>query len=101
MSYTLEHNTEKNRFEVKVEGATAIAEYKLFPGGIAYTHTEVPKQLEGKGIGSFIAKGILDYAQEHNLHVKPYCSFIKAYIDRHPEYQQNSVFHNKDLQNEN
>lgn len=100
MKYTLEHHPEKNRFEVHVEGLTAIAEYKLFPGGIAYTHTEVPKELGGKGIGSFIAKGVLDYAQEHNLHVKPYCSFIKAYIDKHPEYQENSVFHNKSLQNE-
>ncbi|MGB7393287.1 MAG: GNAT family N-acetyltransferase [Pricia sp.] len=97
MEYELINHKEKSRFEVHVDGKIAFADYKLFDAGIAYMHTEVPKELEGKGLGSFIAKGILDYAEENDLKVKPYCPFIKAYIDRHPEYQANSMFHNKDV----
>lgn len=99
MEYKLINNTEKSRFEVHVGPYTAIEEYKLFDGGISYIHTEVPKELAGKGgVGSFIAKSILEYAITNKLKVKPYCTLIKSYIDKHPEYQKISVFHNKNLQ---
>lgn len=95
MDYQLINNEKENRFEVHIEDLVAFVDYKLFKDKIAYTHTEVPKELSGKGVGSFIAKSVLYYAAEHELKVKPYCPFIKAYIDRHPEYQENSLFHNK------
>lgn len=93
MPYTLQNNTTANRFEVHVEGKTAFVDYKLHKDEISYTHTEVPEELSGKGIGSFLARGVLEYAKEHKLMVKPYCPFIKAYIDRHKEYQSISKFH--------
>ncbi|ETN95517.1 GNAT family N-acetyltransferase [Zhouia amylolytica] len=96
MELKLINNEPQKRFEVHYENSIAFVDYKLFKGGIAYIHTEVPKALSGKGIGSFLAKGVLDYADENGLKVKPYCPFIKAYIDRHVEYQKNSIFHQKD-----
>jgi len=98
MEYKILNNKERNRFEVHIKEYVAFAEYKLSEKAIAYTHTEVPKELSGKGVGSFIAKAVLDYAFDHNLYVKPHCPFIKAYIDKHPQYQENSIFHNKNLQ---
>lgn len=97
MSYTITNNEKDKRFEIHEDGFVAFEQYELFDGGISYLHTEVPKELEGKGIASAIAKYILDYAEENNLKVKPYCPYIKAYIDKHVEYQANSVFHNPDL----
>jgi len=94
MSYKLINNKEANRFEVKVGGYTGFVDYKLKKGVIRYTHTEVPKELSGKGVGSFLAKNVLEYAKEHQLRVKPYCPFIKAYIDKHQEYLEISEFHN-------
>ncbi|NKI26618.1 N-acetyltransferase [Arenibacter sp. 6A1] len=93
MSYELIHNKKEHRFQVSIDGHMGIEEYKLFPGGIAYIHTEVPKALAGQGVGSFIAKGVLDYAAQQGLKVKPVCPFIKAYIDRHHKYQANSIAH--------
>ncbi len=87
MSYSIDQNTEANRFELTTEGKTAIVEYELSGNRIALVHTEVPPQLEGRGIGSALAKHVLEYAQTHQLKVLPLCPFIKAYIDRHPEYQ--------------
>ena len=52
-----------------------------------FTHTGVPTALEGRGIGSALAKAGLEYAQAEGLAVVPLCSFIRAYIDRKPEYQ--------------
>lgn len=95
MPYTLHNNTTANRFEVLVEGKTAFVDYKLHKDKISYTHTEVPEELSGKGIGSFLAKRVLEYAKDQGLTVKAYCPFIKAYIDRHKEYQSISKFHQK------
>ena len=49
-------------------------------------HTEVPKRLEGRGIGSQLVAGALDIARAQGLTVVPRCSFVKAYIKRHPAY---------------
>lgn len=95
MDYTITNNEKRGRFETTVEGITAFVKYTLFEGGIAYMHTDVPPALEGRGIASALAKFVLDYAAENGLKVKPYCPFINAYIDRHTEYQSNSLFHNK------
>jgi predicted GNAT family acetyltransferase len=96
MENSIINNEEKKRFELHTEGSIAFVDYKLFDGGIAYIHTEVPEELGGKGIASQLAKYVLDYAQNNNLKVKPYCPYINAYIDKHPEYQANSLFHNKE-----
>lgn len=97
MEHTLIHNAEENQFEVHLNGSKALATYERFEGGISINHTEVPKEISGQGVGSFIAKGVLNYAKTHQLKVKPVCSFISSYIDRHPEFQEISVFHNKNI----
>jgi predicted GNAT family acetyltransferase len=93
MELVIIHNELKQRFETTVDGNTAFVEYNLFSHGINYTHTEVPKVLEGKGVGSALAKFVLDYARENQLRVMPLCPFIKGYIDRHPEYADISMLH--------
>jgi predicted GNAT family acetyltransferase len=80
-------NPEKHRFELVVDGYTALAEYRLSPGVVTFTHTEVPKELGGRGIGSKLAKGALDQARARGLRVVPLCPFIKAWIEKHPEYR--------------
>lgn len=84
---TVVHNVEKSRFEIDLEGDLAVAEYIARGPLIIFTHTEVPEKLEGTGVGGQLASGALDYAREQQLRVVPLCPFIKAYIDRHPEYR--------------
>ncbi|MEC5144488.1 GNAT family N-acetyltransferase [Chitinophaga sp. 212800010-3] len=86
MELNIQNNTTKHQFETVVDGHTALVAYTLFSGGIAFMHTEVPKELEGKGIASQLAKYVLDYARTNHLKVKPYCPYINAYMKRHPEY---------------
>lgn len=94
MELVIHHHVDNRRFEVTVDGYTSFVEYNLFNNGINYTHTEVPPQLEGKGIGSALAHHVLQYAAENKLRVMPLCPFIKGYIDRHPEFATNSMLHN-------
>ena len=63
----------------------AIANYRLAGGVITFTHTEVPAQAREHGIGSRLVAGALDAARARGLKVVPRCSFVKAYVDKHPE----------------
>lgn len=85
--YNIIHNTEQSRFEVEINGSLAVLLYVLRPGQIIYTSTRVPRNLEGGGVGSALAKSALEYARENELTVVPNCSFVRAYIQRHPEYK--------------
>ena len=97
-NYEVIDNSTQKRFEIHVEGYIAFEDYAFFSTsqgekGIAYLHTEVPPELGGRGIASYLIKYILDDAATKQLRVKPICPVVKAYIDKHPEYQANSVFH--------
>ena len=87
MEYLVENNEELKRFEVQVNGKDAFIDYKLYgTDAIALIHTEVPEELEGKGIASTLAHYALEFARTNGLKVKVYCSFIKLYMERHKEY---------------
>jgi uncharacterized protein len=81
------HNPEARRFEVNQDGHLAVLEYRLSEGKIVFTHTGVPEVLGGLGIGSLLARAGLEYARSQSFIVVPLCSFIAAYIRKHPEYQ--------------
>ena len=61
-------------------------EYQRDAGTLTVMHTEVPTELNGKGIGSALVRGLLDIARTEKLKVVPRCPFMAAFIKRHPEY---------------
>nr|WP_295826705.1 GNAT family N-acetyltransferase [uncultured Azospirillum sp.] len=81
------NNEERSRYELTVADSTALVTYDMREGKIALTHTEVPGEMSGQGVGSALAKGALDDIRAKGLKVLPICTFIEAYIKRHPEYQ--------------
>jgi predicted GNAT family acetyltransferase len=86
MSNNVRDNTKLHRFELDTDGHIAFSEYKRADGVLTIMHTEVPKELGGRGIGSALIRGVLDIARADGLKVKPLCPFAKAYVERHPEY---------------
>ena len=86
MALELQNHPDKHRYEASDEGKLlGYGEYNLLSGSIMFTHTEVLQGNEGKGVGSFIAKGVLDDARERGLFVIPTCQFIAGYIRKHRE----------------
>jgi hypothetical protein len=81
------HNFQEQRYELEVEGETAVATYRMEGDRISFTHTIVPEELEGQGIGSRLVAGALEDVRGKGLKVVPLCAFVKAYIERHPEWQ--------------
>jgi uncharacterized protein len=79
-------NPAHHRFELEVEGHVAATYYKIEDGVITFLHTEVPPELGGKGVGSRLIKGALDQVRARGLKVIAQCPFVKAYIEKHPEY---------------
>jgi predicted GNAT family acetyltransferase len=79
-------NPALNRFELDAEGGIAVAYYRVGPGRITITHTEVPTTLRGRGIGSVLVRGALDLARAQGLKVASGCPFVSAYLGKHPEY---------------
>ena len=53
---------------------------------ITFTHTEVPKQAEGKGIAGRLVADAMAYARGANLRVIPQCAYVAAWLKRHHEY---------------
>jgi uncharacterized protein len=86
MASNVRDNTERNRFELDADGHVAFSNYKRADGVLTILHTEVPKALEGRGVGSSLIRGVLDTARRQGLMVHAVCPFAKAYIERHPEY---------------
>jgi uncharacterized protein len=86
MSNNVRDNTELNRFELDADGHIAFSNYKRSDGLLTILHTEVPKELEGRGIGSALVRGLLEIARAQGLKVHAVCPFVKNYLDRHPEY---------------
>ena len=85
--YDVVLNEEARQFELVVDKHKAKVTYVMLnPTSIIFTHTMVPFSLKGRGIASYLAKYVLDYARENNLNVIPQCPFIRSYIERHPEY---------------
>ena len=81
-------NPDEHRFEADLGDASlALAEYKLVPGKIIFTHTEVPPEHEGKGIGSALIRFALAAARDRGLTVVPLCTFFAAYMKKHAEVQ--------------
>jgi hypothetical protein len=81
------NNEGRERFELEVDGATAVAQYKLESGVLHMTHTVVPEEVEGRGIGSKLVRGALDNIRTRGLKVDPVCPFVRSFIERHPEYR--------------
>ena len=86
MELDVKINKERGRFEVPVENELAVADYKLTDNTMVFTHTWVPRELRGQGIGKELVRQALEYARSHDYRVKGKCPFVKSYLDNHSEF---------------
>jgi predicted GNAT family acetyltransferase len=78
-------NDELSRFESTVDGHTAYLTFRREGDRLVLIHTEVPSSLEGRGMGSTIVRGALEYARTNELTVVPECEFARSFLERHPD----------------
>lgn len=83
---TVTHNVAQQRYELPVDHGLAIAVYRQQGDARVFTHTEVPPEDEGKGIGARVVKAALEDTRKQGFRIVPACSFVVAYVRRHPEF---------------
>jgi predicted GNAT family acetyltransferase len=81
------HQPDASRFVIDTEGGEAELVYRRHEGCITFVHTLVPKAARGQNTGTALVEAGLAFARENELAVVPACSFVKAYVDGHPETQ--------------
>jgi len=87
MELTVRIVPEASRYEVRDgDRVLGLAAYRRRGEQVVFTHTEVDPGAEGNGVGSTLARGALDDVRARGLRVVPGCSFIRGWIDRHPDY---------------
>lgn len=84
----VQNQTERKRLVVAQDGHEAYSEYIPLSDRIIFTHTEVPKALEGRGIASKLALAGLEWTKAEGKKVVPLCPFVAAYMARHPEWKE-------------
>ena len=80
-------NREEGRFELDTDVGLALLNYDRRDGLLYLIHTDVPPAAKGRGIGSRLVQQVLDRARAQGVKIVPWCPFVRAYIDRHPEYR--------------
>jgi predicted GNAT family acetyltransferase len=78
-------NREAHRFELVVDGQTAVLDYERTPTSLVLVHTQVPALLRGRHIADTLAKAGVESARAEGLQVLAKCHFVKAYLRKHPQ----------------
>jgi len=79
-------NPRLSRFELPLEGGTALAYYQIADGVITFTSTQTPPSLRGKGAATKLIRDALSQARARSLEIRATCSFVVAFLERHPEF---------------
>ncbi len=86
--YNPVHNEKLLRFEIQEGNSVAFLEYRYYKKDIAFMHTEVPENMEGRGVASALTDYAFKFAKSQNKLVMIYCPFVGAYLKRHPELKE-------------
>lgn len=81
-------NPAEHRFELAIDGSEDLAEayYRVEGDQVVLTHTIVPQQFSGQGIGSRLAHGVFDTIRASGRKAVLRCEFMGAFYARHHEY---------------
>jgi uncharacterized protein len=74
------------RFEIEQDGHVAYLEYTIAGNVLGLVHTEVPKELRGRGLASELANSALQFARENHMKVDVICPTVAGYLERHKEF---------------
>ena len=79
-------NPAMRRFEIDLGDSVAAAYYRIEGDRFVLTHTEVPFEHSGRGVGSRLAEAVLEEIRDRGAKAVLKCPFFSRYLARHPEY---------------
>ena len=88
MEPTVTDAPEDSRYEIRAgDRVLGRAFYERQGSRVVFTHTEVDDDAEHSGLGSRLVRAALDDVRDKGETVVPRCSFVRGWIERHPEYR--------------
>jgi predicted GNAT family acetyltransferase len=88
MSAQVRDDRDASRYVIELDGhMVGAAYYKRFDDHIVFTHTEVDEGHQGEGLAGQLVQTALDDTRAAGLRVVALCPYVRAWIQRHPEYQ--------------
>ncbi|MBP8930022.1 MAG: N-acetyltransferase [Paracoccus sp.] len=69
-----------------VEGEAELTWRAGDPGIIVADHTYAPVSMRGTGVALALVQRLIADARERNLLIVPACSYVRAQLDRHPDW---------------
>jgi predicted GNAT family acetyltransferase len=78
-------NQAESRFKLWVDGRLAELPYRRIGKRLVLIHTEVPEELEGRGLGGALVAAAVDRAAREGMTVVPLCPFARGWLQRHPD----------------
>jgi predicted GNAT family acetyltransferase len=78
-------NQAEARFELDTDGHVAVLMYRRNGKRLVLIHTDVPVELEGRGIGGLLVEAAIDRAARDGLTIVPLCPFARSWLERHAD----------------
>ncbi len=79
------HRPELSRFEVTLDDARCVLDYRQVGDQFIVVHTGVPEALRGRGLAEQMTRVALDHARAMGWTVVAQCSYTQRYLKRHPD----------------
>lgn len=76
-------NKDDRRFELAIDGRVAFLDYERAKGEMRLLHTEVPSELQGRGLGTQLIRHAIDTAKHEKREVVSMCSAVDNYLAKH------------------
>lgn len=82
------HDTTAERYLITVDGRDAgYADYIQGDGVRDFHHTVIDPEFRGQGLSKPLIQAALDDTRVAGDKVRPLCSAVAGFIEKHPEYQ--------------
>jgi predicted GNAT family acetyltransferase len=92
MSFAVRHDEKGHKFVAAIDGQEAEIRYEAEPDGTCnLAHTFVPPSLRGHGVAEELARQTLDQLRATGLKYRLTCPFLRAFVQRHPEYREGTA----------
>lgn len=87
MSESVSRRSDPDRFEIAVDGqVVGFAEFVDRDGVRVFHHTEIAPEFGGRGLAGITVGTALAATREEGLRIDPVCSYVRRYVDTHPEW---------------
>jgi len=84
---SVHHDPKTRQFQLPSDQGEARLSYRVVDAEtLDFSSTYVEPGRRGRGLAAEVVRAGLDYARAEGKHVIPSCSYVRAYLRRHPEY---------------